>query len=668
MNSFFKQMIFLGTAILLFSDPSLAIAGQTLKNQPETPASLESITVTAQKKEENIQNVPISMTVFNEFDLEDNNIRTVSDITSYTPNFQQFSTGGGGMYTPSMRGLSSDVHTLSSPIGTYIDGIPYTSSMGNDVTLLDIQRVEILRGPQGTLYGKNAYAGVLNIITKKPDNETKGKIKAELGSDNKKEYTFSTSGPIVKDKFYMGVSGKHYEKDGYIKNEYLNKWDDDREDDSIKLFLRAAPADNLDISLISSYAEKDDGATTTIPLSSIDVRKTNSGLQGYTRSKSYTHALKVDYTQRNFDFSSTTTYKDYKDIRGTDYDYSPAQISHAFVDSRYKNYSQEFKLNGGMRKFNWIVGLYMEKDEQNPYYNRNGTITTNSDTQSDSLGIFAHTDYNLKENLILTAGLRYDKDNIETADGLSSYKNDKSYSEISPKIGLKYILNQNITSYASISKGYKAGGYYMMAPTNLRSYDKETMWNYEVGFKSRLLDNKLTLNMSVYYMDITDMQVAARIDDASAYMSNAATATNKGAEIEIGYKISNNLNIFTNLGYSEATFDKFEDYYGEYSGNYNPYAPKYNYALGFKYRDEKGIFAKFDISGQSNYYTNKANTIENNGFTLLNAKIGYEMEHYEIYLYCNNITDKEYDSEGYFDYYTMVSPPRETGISIAYRF
>lgn len=310
----------------------------------------------------------------------------------------------------------------------------------------------------------------------------------------------------------------------------------------------------------------------------------------------------------------------------------------------------------------------MEKDKQNPHYTRNDTITTDSDTQSDSLGIFAHTDYNVRDNLILTAGLRYDKDKIETADGLSNYKNDKSYSEISPKIGLKYVLNQNITSYVSISKGYKAGGYYMMAPTNLRSYDKETMWNYEVGFKSKCLDNKLTLNMSVYYMDITDMQVAAYLDPTSAYVSNAATATNKGAEIEIDYKILNNLNVFANLGYSEAKFDKFDDYYGEYSGNYNPYAPKYNYALGFKYRDEKGIFAKFDISGQSSFYTNKANTIENKGFALLNAKIGYETEHYEIYLYCNNITDQDYGLEGYFDYYTMVSPPRETGISIAYRF
>jgi len=629
---------------------------------------LENIVVTAQKVEQNLQEVPISISVFNEYDIEDNNIRTISDISAFTPNFQQFSTGGAGMYTPSMRGLVSDVHTLSSPIGTYIDGISYTNSMGNNVILEDIERIEVLRGPQGTLYGKNAYAGVLNIITKKPNNKTKGKIKTTFGSDNKREYAVNVSGPLIKDKLYAGISYKHYEKDGYIKNEYLNKWDDNREDDTVKLILRATPKDNLDISLITTYMKKNDDSTTVMPLSAVDIKKTNSDMQGYTTSKSLSHAFKVDYALENIDFSSITTYKEYDDIRGTDYDYSPAQIMHSKVNSEYKNYSQEFKLDGIMDKINWLVGLYADRDEQNPNMFRNDISTTKGKTQSDSLGLFGSIDYNLRDNLILTTGLRYDRDKIETEDKLSTYKNDKSYSELSPKIGLKYILNPNFIPYATISKGYKAGGYYMMAPVDLRSYDKETLWNYEIGFKSKALEDKLAFNMSIFYMNIDDMQVASNLTPFSAYISNAATATNKGVELESEYIVSDSLKVFANLGYNEIKFDSFTDSLGDYSGNINPYAPKFNYSLGLKYRDENGIFAQFDMNGQSKYYTDKANSFENKSYAISNVKVGYETKNYELYLYGNNITDKSHNLEGYFNYYTMVSPPREIGVQLAYRF
>jgi len=629
---------------------------------------LQDMIVTAQKVEENLQEVPISISVFDEHDIEDNGIRTVSDIASYVPNFQQFSTGGAGMYTPSMRGLVSDVHTLSSPVATYIDGISYTSSMGNNVVLEDIQRIEVLRGPQGTLYGKNAYAGVVNIITKKPNNQTRGKIKVDIGTDEKREYSLNVSGPIIKDKFYAGISYKHYEKNGYIKNEYLNKWDDDRKDDIYKLILRTTPRDDLDISLISSYLKKDDGSTTVMPLSAKDVRITNSDMQGYTKSESLSHALKVEYDMNNMDFSSITTYKEYDDKRATDYDYSPAQISHSKVDSKYKNYSQEFKLSGDKNNLRWLSGLYFERDKQNPNMFRNDISTTKGETKTDSIGVFVNGDYKLDNNLILMSGLRYDKDNIETSDTLSTYKNDKSYGEISPKIGLKYIINKDLTTYVSATKGYKSGGYYMMAPINLRSYDKETMWNYEVGLKSKSLDDKLKFNMAIYYMDIKDMQVASNLTPFSAYISNAATATNKGVEIETSYQVLDSLNLFSNLGYSQIKFDEFKDKLGNYSGNYNPYAPKYNYSIGAKYRDDKGIFAQINFNGQSSFYADKANRYKNNGYTIVNAKVGYESEEYDIHFYFNNITNREYNDEGYFNYYTMVSPPRETGIQLTYRF
>ncbi len=634
----------------------------------DTQQPQDQIIVTAQKVEENVQEVPISMSLLDEFAIEDNNIRTISDIGLYVPNLQQFSVGGAGMYTPGMRGLTADVHTASSTVATYVDGIPYLSSMGNDVVLEDIERVEVLRGPQGTLYGKNAYSGVINIITKSPGDQTRGKIKIELGQDNKREYTFNVSGPLVKNKFYGGICAKHYEKDGFIRNEYLNKMDDGRKDDTIKLYLKYTPMDRLAVSLISTWLEKDDGATTIMPLAAPDPKKTYSNLEGYTKSKSRSHALKLEYLMDNMAFSSVTTYKRYDDKRAIDYDYSPADISHVKVDSRYKDYSQEFRLNGRTGRIQWLGGLYLDKNNEDPFHTRNGMPATDSTTESDSIGIFANIDYPLGNDFVLTSGIRYDQDNIETNDRLKNYANDKSYSEISPKIGLKYTVNQHLFSYATVSKGYKRGGYFMLAPADLKSYDKETLWNYEIGVKTSLFDDKLLFNMSIFYMDIEDMQVATNLTPLSAYISNAAKATSKGLELETAYQAFKYLTLFANLGYAKTQFDKFSDNLGDYSNNDNPFAPRYNYSLGFKYRDNRGIFGKFDINGQGSFYADKANQFESKSATIINAKIGYETDQYEIYVYGNNITDEAYNIDGYFNYYTLLSSPREIGIQMAYRF
>ncbi len=449
----------------------------------------------------------------------------------------------------------------------------------------------------------------------------------------------------------------------------LNKKDDDRQDDAVKLSLYSKPTNNLSISLISNYMKKDDGAATIAPLSSPDPRTTNVNFEGYTRSKSLSSALQVEYAWDNkMAFTSVSTYKKYDDIRGTDYDYSPADIMHSEVDSEYLDYSQEFRLNGQTGRLNWLTGLYLDKNDEKKNYAMSSMPFENSETRNKGIGIFANIEYGLSEKLILISGLRYDKDDIETDDYLQNYTGDKSYNEVSPKVGMKYIHNGNILYYTTISKGYKRGGFFFLAPTDKRSYDAETLWNYEAGLKARLLDNKLSFNASAFYMDITNMQVLSNIDTFTAYVSNAAKATSKGVELETSYRVLKPLMLFANIGLAQTQFDSFRDGLDDYTGNDNPFAPAYNYSVGFIYRDTRGIFARFDINGQDEFYTDKANDFKNGSHAIMNAKIGYEAKNYEIYLYGKNISNVEYDIKGYFDTLSMLSPPREIGVQLAYRF
>ena len=632
--------------------------------------SIDSITVTAQKMEENIQDVPISITVFDEFDLEDKRIKSVKDIAAYTPNLMLFENAAPGSISPTIRGIRTSEGSPETSVGMYIDGIPMLGTSGFDAILTDIERIEVLKGPQGTLYGRGTESGVINIITRKPDNEIKGKIQAEFGSDAKREYNLSISGPIVKDKFFIGVSGRHYEKDGFIENTYLGGYTDDRENNFGKIDLRYTPTDALDIFLISSKFERKDGGANIN--STNGPNRQNANNEEAIEPETILHALKIEYDFDNYRIESISTYKEIKTVVKRDYDFSSEATLHTvFGDGNTnENIAQEFRLSGGGNKLKWLIGLNADKEESNADYDviiNNISNNYKNATEGNSYGVFVHADYSLNENLSLIGGLRYDKNSIEYKDQTVNLDLDSSYSEVSPKIGIKYNLNQNNMLYSTVSKGYRPGGFYSYAPDGYsKSYDKETLWSYEIGSKNSFLNGKIIVNTAIYYMEIDNMQVISSIDAVYDYKTNAAEATSKGFEFDLFYKVTDSIDVFAGFGYNDTKFDKYQDANGNYSGKTNPYAPKYNYNAGIQYRHRDGYYARVDINGYGDMYRDKENIYKREAFHLVDTKIGYEGKNYDIYLYADNLFDEEYDSNT--AYYTIYSPPREMGIQLTYRF
>ena len=646
---------------------------ETAENKTEEPTSrqprmekdLEVMTVTAQKREESVQEVPISMTVFDAIAIEDSKIESVLDIAPYTSNFALIDKSSG-VFSPVIRGVSNTFSKISQPISIIIDGIPVSNAQGFNEALMDIERIEVLKGPQGTLYGKEAEAGVINIVSKKPDNETRGKIGVELGEDNKRQYTFSASGPVVKDKFYIGVSAKHYEKDGFIENTLLGGYTDDREHDYGRIHLRYTPADDLEISLISSKIEYDDGNINyVIPYTPGD-KSVSTDEQGYDKSSTITHALKISYDINDYLLESITTYRNLKSDALFDFTSYPNFI----FDSEYERYSQEIRLSNSSDAFKWVAGVYADKEEID---DASAWVTNSAPVQStqqgDSLGVFIHTDYAINDKFSFISGARYDKDKKEFEE--SATKLDLSNDEISPKVSLKYQHDQNSMYYATISKGYRAGGFQSDAPDGYpKQYEKETLWNYEIGAKNSFFDNRLVVNSSIFYMAIDDMQVKIYpIEGSRAYIDNAAKATSKGVEIGLNAKLTDTIELFGAFGYTDVTFDDYKDSNGDYSGNKNLYAPQYNYNIGVQYRDEQGFFARVDLNGYGKTYWDVANTANRDPYNLVNAKIGYEAEGYDIYLYGKNIFDEEYNSINMVNANEVIySPPREIGVQLTYRF
>ncbi|MFV9644699.1 MAG: TonB-dependent receptor [Desulfobacterales bacterium] len=674
-----------------FSAPFAAAQEETSKQETAQKEKargeydLGTMTVTAQKQEENVQEVPVSITVFNEQDIEDKKIESVREIADFVPNLMIFDAGVSQMRPPTMRGISAPIESHAVSTGLYVDGVPTLTVFGFEEEMVDIERIEVLRGPQGTLYGKNTETGVINIITRQPDNEFRGRVSAQGGEDKKGQFSLNLSGPIQKDRLFLGIAGQYYQKDGFIENTTTGDTVDDREHWFGRVHFRWTPLDDLDISLIASRLEYDDGApnenmgekaTAMFGLPAPQDRKVSSNVEGYNKSTTDAQSLKIayDFTD-SLTLTSVTARRVSYDYNFTDWDFSSATLMHSDKDSKYSKISQELRLDSSTEQLKWLVGLYYDKDHNDIDYEMISDIppmagVTSRDVDENSYAAFAHLTYPLTKQLSMIVGLRYEKEEQDFEDNISHLKTDDSWGGLTPKIALEYRFTPAIMTYVSASKGYRSGGFNpYTADPQYNSYDAEKLWSYEAGVKSAFLDNRLILNSSVYYMDITDMQVNEAVSPVESYITNSAEATAKGVELEMTAKVFDGLSLMAGFGYSDVEFDSFKDAMGDYEGNKNPYAPEYTFNIGAQYRHYSGFYARGDLIGYGKMYFDKANEYSRDAYEIVNAKIGYEAEYFDIYLYAKNLFDKEYDSEGFFDgMYTIYSDPREIGLQLVYRF
>lgn len=652
----------------------IAAPGFAEEQEKQEELTLEAMTVTAQKREEKVQDVPISMSLFNELTIQDRMMDNVSDIKKYTPGLEIVDYGAPIKHAPSMRGLYSDYATRTSTAGLFVDGVPITDGVGFDETLLDIERIEVLKGPQGTLYGKNTEVGAINVITKKPGNESRTKVMVTAGEDNKREIAFIASGALVKDTFYVGVSGKHYEKDGVVENTSKDDIEDNLEHNYGKVNLRWTPTSDLDISLITSKIKYNNGGNRS-GLTADNDREVSSDLDTYIKSEVLLSALNVSYKMNDkLSLSSVTAYRKLNEIQQNDWDYSDddAKRFHVEVDSSYKSLSEEFKFNYENQNTKIVSGIFLENedvhiDKARDVYWLSSIYNIRQDIKSETMGLFFHLTYEVDEKLSVLGGLRYDTLEQEHED--SSQKIDYSENETSPKIGATYQFKDNLMSYATISKGYRAGGFNTLAPDGYsKTYDKESLYSYEIGLKGSALNNRMTFDAALYQMDITDMQVSVYINPSTSIKANAAEATSQGVEASMNYQVTDRLNLFTGVSCNDISFDKYHDGKKDYSGKRAPFSPGYNFNAGLLYRSLNGFFATADISGFGDMYLDSENDYKRDAFNLVDTKVGYETASYDVYLYAKNLFDTKYDIEGHYNgTYSYYSAPREIGVTVAYR-
>lgn len=623
--------------------PSLLILLGTSAQAVGTPAHaddaaadrLSDIVVTAQKVEQPLGTVPASVAVIGEAELRSPNLAGMERLEGRIPGlaFQPF--GQAGLNSPVMRGVTANFNAFSTSTLLLVDGVPTLTAQGFENGFLDLDRIEVLRGPQSPLYGRNAEAGVIAIYSRPMEGPLRASVTGEYGSRNRRNGAASISAPIADDKLFASASGSWFAQDGFIRNTATGKRADDRERQNLNLGLRWAPSTDTDFVLRYALQNYDDGATLwgapTAPR--LEVR---SGLPSWNRSRSQTVSLTAKHqVTPDITIRSITAYNAFRDDVQQDTDFQPADMLSIRRDHHLRTLSEEVRIDGKLGGATWLFGLYGDRSDNDLHnVSRRGLIREDLRTkqESDSLAAFTHWTVPLGSGWTASLGARIERASVEIRP-LGGIRHKRDWTYASPRAALQYAFAPGQLWYASVSRGVRTGGFNALSPAaGYPVFAPGKIWSYETGIKGSI-DGRLRYALTGYWMDIMDMQVIQMPSPGTIYITSAATATSKGVEAELDWAIGAGFSLKGGLALNRTRFDRFVDGAAVYDGKRNPFAPDLNGHVALRYDTPIGLFAEAGLTGSSRVYLDAANRYQRSGYRLVDATAGYRRGSWEIAAY-----------------------------------
>jgi len=693
---------------------SITISAKTNLNEIQTIkladalVQLEDVIITAQKKEELLQKVPISITAFNSAQIEKFKLWNNKDISGFVPNLYS-ADPGDNRDVVSIRGITTT--SYDPAVATYIDGVNQFNLDTYIPALNDIERIEILRGPQGSLYGRNAMGGVINIITKQPSNKITGSGEVNVGNYGIRRYNTNFKTPILKDKLYFGAALLYNDRNGFYTNDFNKSSYDKQYAFGGNYFVKYIATNHWQATLnVKHYSGENRGAFPLVfgveEAFNNPFRLNQNGITTMMDNTLNT-SLAIQHTGRKVNFSSITAYQRnyrYYDLP-IDGDFSP--IDAISVVNNYgkswnniKAYTQEFKWSSSpiaTNRLNWTTGAYLfYQDAPVKQGTRFGidanlmmmgdslfTLMNSTSTTKKGIAFFGQATYALTSKLNITFGLRNDyEQQDQTVAGFYQHDPSPEFYQIvadtsasinfnawSPKISLDYNLNAASLVYAMYSKGYRTGGLSPLGsdPSQppLMGYLPEHSNNFEAGIKNTFLNNTLKLNISLFYINIKDAQVPTLVlPDAITIIKNTGVLNSKGVEAEIMYTPAKGIMIQYNGGITNAII--------EATGKRPLFTPDNSNAIAIQY--SKTINAK--VSGFirsetkfiGNTYFDSSNEIKQSPYCINNFNIGINKNKMSVVLWSKNILNQKYISYAYDFGAVHLGDPATYGISISSKF
>jgi len=684
----------------------------------EKNKQLDEVVVTAQKREEEVQNVPVNISTFSGKQIQDYQVWSLKDITAIVPNLYSANPGDNRNVT-GIRGISTT--SYDPAVATYIDGVSQFSLDTYIPQLFDIERVEVLRGPQGTLYGRNAMGGIINVVTKQPGNVLGGFVEANIGNYNQQRYSIGVTGPLIKDKLFFGIAGLYSGFGGFYTNLFNNTKLDKQHAVLGNYYLKYLASQKLSLVLnVKNYINRSNGpfALAGGPAEALSAPfKVDQNATTRMIDNIFNASLAVNYSGRMVNFSSISTYQEnYRYYTNPiDADFSGLDIVSVINNygnrfNKVKVGTQEFKLSSPASESNlkWVTGVYgfyrNAPTKTGTYFGDDAadigspmndftSINTNIE-RNYGAALYGQIVYSFHPQWDIIAGLRYDyehkKEEVKgefqpNGGDVQVTQNDTSsaakFHAFTPRMSLVYHATGQSNLFGSYSRGFRAGGISQISsdPSQppLFAYKPEYSDNYEIGSKNAFFHNRLRANFTLFYTLVNNAQVPTLIlPDAITVTKNAGKLNSKGAEAEIAATVLQGLDIVYNFGYTHARYTSLEVSNNgtilNLKGNHAIYTPDITSMLALQYAYTLTPDLKLIGRGEWHYlgdqYFDLANQIEQKAYHLFNVRLGVSTKRFDVFLWDNNLFNKHYIDYAYDFGASHLGNPQVYGVTFRTRF
>lgn len=680
----------------------------------EETTTLDPIVVSADFREQNLSKVSGSVSLISEADIYDKSTQAFAEVVASEPNVN-FSSGASKAKYIQIRGIgerSQFITPINPSVGIIVDGIDFSqSTLG--VTMYDLKQIEVLRGPQGTTFGANGLAGVVNIESNDPMEEAGGHIEATVGDYNTKAFGLTLNAPIIEDKLLSRFSIYKNSSDGYMTNKHIdsngnqiNRDDTNNIDEmSAKAKFRWFASDNhtLDLTLMHVNVKNGYDAFTLD-----NTRESHSDEPGKDTQKTDAFALRSTYqVNSKMHLISSLSYsrsdmeysydEDWSYVGEFDPAWSYSSFDQYFRDRKQADIDVRLVSDEEGRIFDgstdWTMGVYYKdysEDMTRNYTYLSAPFMSSYDTKN--VAIYGQLDTHFTDKLTMVAGLRLEQWDATYSDS-DSVNIDTDEFLSGGKLGLNYQAEVDRLYYVTLSKGYKPGGVnsdYRLTP-EAREYETENLWNIDAGLNSSHLNDSVKSRLNLFYGKRKDQQVKSSVvqtrPDGSSefidYLANAAEGTYYGLESQIDYYPNDALHLYSSIGLLKAEFDEYEDPNPtavDVTGRTPANSPEYQYNVGFDYYFMDAWTFKANVEGKGSYYFSNRHNEKSDSYALVNSSLEYTDGSFSASVWVRNIADEEYYVRGFGSFgnnpskfyatelYTQLGAPRTAGLTLSYDF
>jgi iron complex outermembrane receptor protein len=668
------------SSAFLLTPPARAQSGSQT-SQPAATFQLPPLIVTAQKEPADPQALPLSMTTVAKPTLENAGVQIVSEAGAYGPNlwFTEFT--ARKLSSARFRGIGASPANPS--ITTFFDGVPQLHANSANIDLVDVDQVEFVRGPQSALFGRNALGGLINVTSVRPSlSNWTANLSVPLGNVDARDIRGNVSGPLVADKLAMGVSMQYGRRDGYTVNDLTGNDLDSRSGFAAKGQLLWTPVRNWETRVIINGERDRDGDYALSDLGGLrqNPYHTARDFEGYTHRDIFGTTILNRHEGADLTLTSTTGFLKWMTEDLTDLDYTPLPLITRDNHEESFQFTQEVRVASSAgtpvrfsdsASLKWQGGLFFFTQNYEQEAARNFSAgflspflpfairqtSPQADLDDVGVGLFGQGVVTLSERVDLTAGLRFDyeqKDatlNVFFTPAIAPPQQtvaDESFSNVSPQFAAAFHLQPGKTLYASVGKGYKAGGFNAVAPPGTELYAEEQTWDFEGGVKTTWANGRIAANAAVFRIDWQDMQLNLPnlFAPGEFYIANVGGAASSGLEVELNARVHPNVDLFGGIGYTKATFDEDSISGGmPVGGNTVPNTPDYTGSLGIQVSrslTQGTLYGRGEVTFSGAFEYDDLNTERQGAYSLANFRAGIRGRLVFVEGWIRNAFDTEY--------------------------